>query len=330
MNPVAVDGYNSDELTKSVDAGGAYNAFVALQATDTTTANPTVHGLVAFTAVDASDARAVTVLARDQAHASGKYSSVKSDDVDDVLAATAGFPEATPPNTGTEMVKDGIESFTFETDESTYDIEDTIELTAKVVGYSRDAKGVLVLGEDDTADGVTETNDLDAKDAVPFLNPFKRVDFYAVSRGPDTADADFDDDELRFIASVGVTGRASENIDDDDDGVDDAADDAVTGTTDGTFDTTEDEGDDEVADDGTRTAQTLTIDDERENADNEVTFSYGIEVSAADFYAAVRDSGKGDYSGNVIAIGVSAEDDDLTASGGVGLVSQAMEITIDK
>ena len=55
-----------------------------------------------------------------------------------------------------------------------------------------------------------------------------------------------------------------------------------------------------------------------------------MEVSAADFYAAVRDSGKGDYSGEVIAIGVSADNKDLTADGGVGLVSQAMRITIDK
>ena len=311
MNPVAVDGYNSDELTKSVDAGGAYNAFVALQGTDVTGSDPEVHGLADFAEVTAADERTVAILARDQSHDNRRYSDPVSDAVDVALAATDGFPEATPPNTGTEMVTDGIESFTFETDDSEYDVEDTIELTAEVVGYSRDAKGIRVIGADDTAEGVTETDDLDAEDAVPFRNPFKRVDFYAVSKGPQTGNTDTDDDELRFIASVGATGTASENVDEDDDGVDDLAD----GTDDATAD-----GDDDA----------LSAAEERANADNKVTFSYSVEVSAADFYAAVQDSGKGNYSGNVIAIGVSATNKDLTAKGGVGLVSQATSIMIDK
>ena len=326
-NPVAVDAYNSAELTKSVDAGGAYNAFLVLQGTTWTgtgtSGDPYVHGLVddPATALAATDDRLTntSIHARDQSHGNRSYTTpAPSFAPASTSYPTDGFPEATPPNTATEMVKDGIESFTFEADESTYDIEDTIELTAEVVGYSRDAKQALVLGEDDTADGITETNDLDAADAVPFLNPFKRVDFYAVSN-PTSSTAS----ELRFIASVGVTGTASAAIDEDDDGVDDADD--AGATDDGTFDTTGDEDDDV-----TGTPQTLTIDQERANADNEVTFSYGIEVSAADFYAAVRDSGKGDYSGTVIAIGVSADNKDLTADGGVGLVSQAMSIMIDK
>ena len=311
MNPIAVDGYNSDELTKSADAGGAYNAFVALQGTDVTGSDPEVHGLADFTEFTADDDRAVAVYARDQSHGNRRYSSPKSDAVDVAFAATDGFPEATPPNTATAMVTNGIESFTFETDETTYDVEDTIELTAEVVGYSRDAKGIRVIGADDTAEGITETDDLDAEDAVPFRNPFKRVDFYAVSKGPQTGNTDTDDDELRFIASVGATGTASESIDEDDDGVDDLADGADDATADGDDDS-------------------LSAADERANADNKVTFSYGVEVSAADFYAAVQDSGKGDYSGEVIAIGVSATNKDLTAKGGVGLVSQATSITIDK
>ena len=301
MNPVAVDEYNSDELTKSVDAGGAYNAFVALQGTTATGNDPIVHDVASFVAVDASDARAVTVLARDQAHNSRKYTSLKSDAVDVVLSATEGFPVAveartliTPVSgdaTDTRAESFGLGSFTFDTDESMYDVDDTIELTAEVIGYSRDAKDYVVNGdEDDRETGSTETDDFGAVTAVPFLNPFKRVDFYAVSRGPDTADDEVSDDELRFIASVGATGAGAKPGDPDED----------------------------------------TTDTDRATADNEVTFTYGVEVSAADFYAAVQDSGKGDYTGGVIAIGVSVEDDDLPTSGGVGLVSQAMSITIDK
>ena len=315
-NPVAVDAYNSVELTKSADAGGTYNAILALQGTTTTGADPVVHGVSEFVDNDSDDLESTSIHARDQSHGNRSYTT-PAPSFNAEGHPDDGFPVAVAPNTDTEMVEDGIESFTFEADDSTYDIEDMIELTAEVVGYSRNAKGVLVIGDDDTDDDVTETNDVDAEDAVPFLNPFKRVDFYAVSNPTSSTT-----DELRFIASVGVTGTASEDIDDDDDGVDDAADDAAT---DEDFDTTEAE-----EDDVTGTAQALTIAQERDNADNKVTFSYVVEVSAADVYAALRDSGKGDYTGNVIAIGVSATDDDLTADGGVGLVSQAMSINIDK
>ena len=326
MDPVAVDEYNSAELTQSApDASGSYNAFVALQGTDVTTVgDDDVHGLEDSDAFTATDDRTVAVYARDQSEGNKAYSS-STDDVDNAFLATDGFPEATAPNTDTEMVTGGIESFTFEPDDDEYDVEDTIELTAEVVGFSRDAKGVLVIGDDDTDEDTADDDpeDLAAEDAVPFLNPFKRVDFYAVSTGPTDETTD---DELRFIASVGATGTRSEVIDEDDDGVDDAKDENATA---GTFDTTEDEKDDG---DGT---QTLTITEERANADNKVTFSYSVEVSAADFYAAVQDSGKGDYGtttnpGRVIAIGVSVDNAKLTADGGVGLVSQAAPITIDK
>ena len=68
------------------------------------------------------------------------------------------------------------------------------------------------------------------------------------------------------------------------------------------------------------------------DADAKITLSYGVTVSAADFYAAVQDSGKGAYMNQVIAVGVSAadDDDDLPAPGGVGLVSQSETVTITK
>ena len=79
--------------------------------------------------------------------------------------------------------------------------------------------------------------------------------------------------------------------------------------------------------------------DARGNADNKVTFAYEMEVSAADFYAAVQDSGKGTYTGGENhrlnrdrhRRVTSKTDTDLTTPGGVGLVSQPdVPLTIEK
>ena len=212
-NPVAVDAYNSDELTKSVDAGGAYNAFLTLQATATATV--TVDGndvdydsvLVLNTGTDDRLA-STSIYARDQSHGNRSYTTDPA-----VPSFTAeghpsdGFPLAETvagdPDPAAAVEEGGLRSFTFEADEITYDIEDTIELTAEVVGFSGDAKAA-VLGDNPATEDETETDfEIAAEvDAVPFLNPFKRVDFYAVSNPTSSTT-----DELRFIASAGVTAR---------------------------------------------------------------------------------------------------------------------------
>ena len=302
INPVAVDAYNS-ALTKTADPSGAYNAILALQGTAAET------GAVTAFATN-SNLMNVAIRVRDQSEGNKGYS--EKIDVADNHPGT-GFPVAVDPNTADAVMMGGIASFTFKADTNEYDLEDAVVLTAEVVGYAGDAKGVLVIGEDDTADGVDETNDLAALDAVLFENPFKRVDFYAVSLGADAEDTG--DDELRFIHSVsGPTGTKSDaTVDDDDDGVDDVDD--GTETDNGTA----------VQDEGI-----LDAEDERANADSKITFEYEVTISAADLYAAVHDSGKGAYSGNIIAIGVSATDKDLPTLGGVGLVSQGDLVKITK
>ena len=109
-----------------------------------------------------------------------------------------------------------------------------------------------------------------------------------------------------------ATGVRSTIVDDDDDGVDDLSE---AGETDD---------------------NNLTAGEERANVDDQVTFSYAVTVTAADLYAALRDSGKGMITiGSIIAIGVSttakaADRVDLPTVGGVGLVSQPFMVTIEK
>ena len=232
MNPVAVDEYNSAGLTQSVDASGAYNAFVALHSTTRTgsgtTDAPYRHGVATFVAADATDGRTVAIHVRDQSEGNKGYSTPLEDDAvgDDLSAGfrvwtvPSGSVESTTPmtTTGATANAGAIASFTFAPDETDYDLTDMVELTAEVVGYSRDAKAAMVIGDDDDADDrdAADYPDLAAVSAIPFASPFKRVDFYAESE---------DGAELRFIASVSSpTGLKREDIDGDDDGVDDVED----------------------------------------------------------------------------------------------------------
>ena len=319
-DPVVVDAYNS-ALSQKTDPSGAYNAVLALQGTTFEAADADDpddqddHGVAAFS--DANALASIAIRARDQSEGNKGYSEEPS------LAGpapTTGFPQAialVATQTGLAPTAGGILSFTFEADEKQYDLADAVKLTAEVVGYSRDAKGPLVIMPAVPAAGDTPAEPaVTAADvtAIPFRNPFKRVDFYA-----ETAD------ELRFIASVsGPTGTKSDKtVDDDDDGVDDAADENADNAE---FDTPGDEDDDV---DGA--AQALSITAERANTDNQVTFSYEVTVSAADLYAALQDSGKGNYGGRIIAIGVGVEDKkNTTTPAGVGLVSQAFKVMIEK
>ena len=276
VKPVAVDAYNS-ALTKSVDAGGTYNAVLALQKTSRSgegnADQPYVHGIE----TSLVDLTSVGIHARDQSDQNKGYTSPAPS-----FAAsgqpTTGFPSAAA--VAEAPIKGGIASFVFETDTDEYDVDDVVELTAEVTGRSRDGKAA-VIGDNPNTNDVTETDyELNAVvEAIEFLNPFKRVDFYATGG-----------DELRFIASASASGVESKPVDEDED----------------------------------------DNDENRETTDNEITFSYETVVNAADLYAAVQDSGKGTYTGSIVAIGVSVTADDLPTMGGVGLVSQAEMIEVEK
>ena len=306
INPVAVDAYNAATPNKTADGSGAYKSVLALQGTADETGTP-----LAYSA-GANDVEAIAVYSRDQSatgYSRGMGAAADAPGDDD------GFPVIDPPRTpgnasaaANAVPVDGeIESFIFNTDEPDYDVTDAIDLKVTVVGYERDAKaaGVLPVPPDATAGAVGVA--VAAVKAVPFTKPFARVDFYATSE---------DDDELRFITSVsGATGR---NFDDDIDLDDDGVNDGANGTL---ADAIDDDEDDKDADND------LTVTAERANADRQVTLFYEATVSAAEFYAAVQDSGKGEYGGgmtprHIIAIGVSPT--------GVGLVSRVAPIKIDK
>ena len=282
MNPVAVDAYNSATLTqKTADPSGSFNAFRAIQAT---AAGATEDNVEDFGTTNLLVGAAVHV--RDQADsdftpsADASAGVLPADFTADLVAEfAAGAPDA-------EAGIGKAAHFTAKVDEddATYDVsdEDTIELTAKVSGYARDAKPAI---EDDTeTTGTDETRS--AVDAIDFEQPFLRVDFYASNdSNGDTGNSDAAT-ELRFITSVSGISASAEH--------------ALENTT----------GDDELP--------TIA---QRADADTEITWTYAVEVSAADFYTAV--AGDGAYTaGDLIAVGVYEE--------GVGLTSQPVEITITK
>ena len=201
INPVVVDDYGfNSALTMSRDAGGEYKAVLALQGTTeddvlATTFTPTDNQLMT-----------VAIYARDQSDGNKGYSPTTTAVTDAIAAGDGGFPSIPSENVIT-VVMGGILSFTSKTDTDEYDITDMVELTAEVVGYSRDAKEA-VLGDNPDTEDVTETafELLAAVDAVSFTKPFKRVEFYAENE---------DDEELRLIASVSSPLVVSKDVDAD-------------------------------------------------------------------------------------------------------------------
>ena len=305
-NPVAVDTYNTDaEFKQTLDPSGTQNAFLALQGT-----NAEDNAIVVYVPADnrlVADA-GVTVYVRDQSQSNRIYTAESMAVVSPFADAADGFVQA--GDVGDALMEDeenGIIAFSAKADDDEYDVSDMIELTAKVSGHSVDAKDVLQVGDADGPDGPADDDaaDLEAIEAIPFENPFKRVDFYAVSEAYNH-DGDATTGEViefRYIASVSsITGRTIEDVDADDDGEGDVKD----GT-----------NDDDADDD-----DNLSADVERTTPDNEVTYLYETKVSAADFYATVQGSGKGSYSGIIIGVGVRAD--------GMGLVSQVIDVQVDK
>jgi hypothetical protein len=133
----------------------------------------------------------------------------------------AGFTDADPSATAVAKDEDdgypdnvikAFDSFTFETDEASYDSDDTIELTAEVMGIIPQITAAVEANPD-----ATPPVEAAAEMATPGLGdepPFLRVEFYATST---------DGTALQYITSMDGD-DASENVDENDaDGTDDIA-----------------------------------------------------------------------------------------------------------
>ena len=279
---MAVDDYNSPALTAKFTDSHTIKGFRALQKTTGATGDRTN-----LASADArSDLGNMKVSVRDHGDATKDWSTSEAGgSAPSNLGDIDGFADANPTGTavdkdpedgyGDEVIK-AFDTFTFKADETEYDSDDTIELTAEVMGFIPQITAAVAANPDATppVEGAAET-------ATPGLLevPFLRVEFYAGST---------DGTALQFITSL--------------DG-DDASEDV-------------DKGDDADA----------TTDDER-------TFTYETEISAADFLAAV-DSGssyKVNYGDDgttvgdvrsIYAFGVRAD--------GVAIISQGVSIEIDR
>ena len=209
--------YNAPDLMAEVTLSHTIKGFRAVQATGT-------DGVLTALAADAvrPSISNMRVWVRDHGDAAKDWSAVATAaGIGSAPASTtaAGFAEADP--NGTAVAKDeddgypdnvikAFDTFTFETDEASYDSDETIELTAEVTGIIPQITAAV--DADPEADPPVGA---EAEMSTPGLLevPFLRVDFYATST---------DGTALQYITSMDGD-DASEDVDEMGDGTDGTA-----------------------------------------------------------------------------------------------------------
>ena len=198
---VTVDAYN-DALTKSVPLSITIGAFRALQLT---TAEPAGDeddddfGALNTVAAGAAEGIAsIDVVVRDQSSNHG---------TDDDTGGDSEMGLADTDLTGFAVRANDAQSTThFEAfvEEDDLDIDDVIEISVLVVGDGEIAIAALLGDNPNTNAEETDFVLEAAVEAVPFKNPFLRVDYYALG----------DDDSYRFIGSQLANSAGLEDTDD--------------------------------------------------------------------------------------------------------------------
>ncbi len=202
---VTVDAYN-DALTQTVPLSITIGAFRALQSTTAESASADEDdddfGALNTVAGAADAIESIDVVVRDQSSNPG----TTGDDSETSVAADPAL-EAFATREDEEQSTTHFEAFVEEDD---LEIDDVIEISVLVVGDGEVAIPA-VLGDNPATPDVTETDFVTtaAVPAVPFKNPFLRVDYYALGDGG----------SYRSIGSQLANSAGLEDTDDDDDDV---------------------------------------------------------------------------------------------------------------
>ena len=201
----AVDAYN-DALTQTTSFSGSINAVRAVQAT-AATGTAGEDAFADLNTVDAGNQGQITsigVSVRDQSSNPGTAGS----DTETGVAATtdiAGFVTRADAEQSTTH----FEAFV---DEDELEIDDVIELEVLVVGDGEVAVDAVLGDNPATTEVETDFVITPAVPAVPYANPFIRIDFYALAS--DTPN------NYRFIGSQAASTAGVRDTDDADTAVD--------------------------------------------------------------------------------------------------------------